>query len=274
MGFPRSTIPRTHLPASLRVYRAVFVRIHGLVRDWPKYYLARLQRTEGPVVLQLRNGLQFAVRPFTIDLDVLDEVVHKGVYTFCDWTLPTSPNIVDIGAHIGAFSVLASQLWPSASIFAFEPQEDNFRLLQQNLCLNQCTRVQAFQLAVAGQSGPRNLRVSLTNTGGHALESSSEGASIVNAVSLSEFMGKYPIDTVHFLKMDCEGSEYEILKNLPNDLFARIERLAVEFHRNEALSSEEGAIWLSDLLQARGYKLLQHVSDEARMLYAWRTVTH
>ncbi len=266
---PRDVTTRT-LARNPRTYLDVFLRVRGLTRDWPRFYAARIRRQAVPVVLRLRNGLQFAVRPCTLDLDILDEVIRGGVYTRPGWALPTSANIVDVGAHIGAFSVLASRLWPTATVFAFEPQQDNFRLLLRNLRLNRCAEAQAHMQAVAGQSGRRDLQIAPTNTGGHSLGSGAGVTEQVDSVSLADFMEGHPVDRVHFLKMDCEGAEYEILESLSADHFSRIDRLAVEFHGTATFSPDEGATRLIERLRGMGYEYRKEVSPAARMLYAWR----
>jgi hypothetical protein len=92
----------------------------------------------------------------------------------------------------------------------------------------------------------------------------------VDAVSLADFMDEHAVDRVHFLKMDCEGSEYEILEGLSADHFSRIDHLAVEFHGTATFSPDEGATRLIELLRRRGFEHLKDVSPASRMLYAWR----
>ena len=60
-------------------------------------------------------------------------------------------NVIDIGANIGLFSLLAAQ--KAATVLAFEPEPGNFAILQKNCRLNAARNVTARQLAVSGTSG-------------------------------------------------------------------------------------------------------------------------
>ncbi len=68
------------------------------------------------------------------DLDVIDEVVTRDMYgmkAYAQWHKEPSL-ILDIGAHIGTFTVLAKELWPNVRIIAFEPNPSSFQLFVAN----------------------------------------------------------------------------------------------------------------------------------------------
>ena len=49
-------------------------------------------------------------------------------------------------------------------------------------------------------------------------------------MTLPQIFQQYQIDTIDFLKLDCEGSEYDILYNLGATMFERIAVISLEFH--------------------------------------------
>jgi hypothetical protein len=75
-------------------------------------------------------------------------------------------------------------------------------------------------------------------------------ATRVEAVTLAQVFEENRVDACDLLKLDCEGGEYEILDSLPTDLWPRIRRIRMEFHRGpEGWDSER----LATLLKDRGF---------------------
>ncbi len=264
---PSPATPR-NLLGSLEVVR----RLNRFMRRWPGYYIAKMSGSK-TVEIHLRNGMRFVIRPGTYDLDILYEVIAEGCYLHPGWTLPQSPVIVDVGAHIGAFSLLASRLWPSGRILAFEPHPDNFRLLCRNLELNRATAVIPSNSAVAGQRGRRTLSAITTpNTGMPSLYSTEGPYLDVQTVSMQDVIYRQVRHRVDLLKLDCEGAEYEILQSLNAESFDNLVRVSMEFHPTPAHTATEGAGLLERLFSEHGF----HVSigkasrPNPFILYAWK----
>src|SRR5438309_4114648 len=69
---------------------------------------------------------------------------------------------IDIGAHHGLYSLLASKkVGPSGRVVAFEPSPREFRRLRWNLALNRCRRVRAEPFALGATDGTADLFVCL-----------------------------------------------------------------------------------------------------------------
>ena len=242
-----------------------------LLRDWPRFLIARLAALDF-VEVHLRNGLRFLVRPRTMDLDILCEVILDDIYGRPEWRLPSSPTIVDIGAHIGAFSVMAASRWPSSSITSYEPHPDNFRLFTRNLRNNECQNVTPVQLAVAAESGVGRLSSFLgMNTGAPSLKKDSGDSAEVSTISLEAIL-KQVHGPVDLLKVDCEGSEYEILESLSPQSRNRIMRVAVELHAILGISAIEGVERIRRLFANDGFVVsdLHKTRPNSQLLYAWQ----
>jgi len=165
--------------------------------------------------------------------------LHRDAYRLEGLELPPNPVVVDVGAHIGLFSLKARALWPTARIFAFEPVPATFALLSANLETNGA-HVAAFNLAVSGP-GQETMTLQL-DPWGNSGAASSQYASVlpfhaqveVRTTSLPVFLDKQGIGRVDLLKLDCEGAEYDILNDLP-DLSERVGHLRVEIHQSGRL---------------------------------------
>ncbi len=143
--------------------------------------------------------------------------------------------IVDIGAHCGYFSLFASQnLHSDSRIIAIEPELGNFKLLQSNLKTSKFQNIEPMNLAIAGSDGEMNLylgsSINHSLVSNYALNEKNPQGQKVKTMTLSSLFSEKKLTHVDFLKMDCEGAEYEIIDSTPNDLFDRITTISMEFH--------------------------------------------
>ena len=124
--------------------------------------------------------------------------------------------VVDIGAHIGYYTLLAARLvGEQGKVFAFEPAPDNFALLWKNVNANGYTNVTLVQKAVSNRAGIAQLLLSSENPGHHQIcNSCADGNFVeVEAITLEEFFE----DKDHrfdVIKVDAEGAEMAILQGL------------------------------------------------------------
>ena len=73
---------------------------------------------------------------------------EHGVLTLCSSEVRNADIIIDVGAYLGVYSILAAKLGPGR-VLAIEPNSKSFKQLERNLALNSMTNsVQTFQLAV------------------------------------------------------------------------------------------------------------------------------
>ncbi len=214
-----------------------------------------------PFDIPLRSGASLRVSTRG-EVKVFWEVfVHQ-----CYRVWPDCNTVIDAGANIGAFSVWAAQHLPSALILALEPHPETYAKLQHNLTANGLgDRAQAFHGALAAQSGKRSLdgepesqRRSLI-AADQATESA--GSIQVSSITLTDLLDKYNLPQVDLLKMDIEGSEWEVLHLTPVSTFRRIRRLQFEYHEVHArFGYSRDALF--QYLRSAGYKLLHYQEDE------------
>ena len=130
---------------------------------------------------------------------------------------------LDVGAHVGYFSMLAGALvGPAGRVVSFEPEERNFRQLVDHIEINQLSHVTPVNAAVAEAPGTAEFHVNSDNDGGHALwdvglhhynEQSREAPLTrqIDVVSLDRFLRENRISTPRMLKIDAEGAEHAVL---------------------------------------------------------------
>jgi FkbM family methyltransferase len=148
--------------------------------------------------------------------------------------LPTAGGFVDVGAHIGYFSLAAAaRVGPDGHIIAFEPTPASATLLRQNIAENQFEdRVVVIEAAASSEAGEGTFYTSGTSDMWNTLEPDTlepDAASItVKTTTVDRVLADVGWPTVHVLKMDVEGHESHVLQGSQETL-ARYPDLAIIF---------------------------------------------
>jgi FkbM family methyltransferase len=221
------------------------------------------------------DGLTLRVRRLTADEHYVREVIVERQYNPAGYEINPADTVVDVGGNIGCFALWAAKNAPRGRVITVEPVEDNFALLVRNIRLNRLTNVTPLRAAVLGESRPATVYLSPEGTGHHSviaeLAHRSPRQETVAGVSLPSLFEQYGLDTCHFLKLDCEGAEFEILSGLPPSFFPRIGKLVVEYHVRPDQAKRRQADGLVEHLQAAGYHIDQYtdvLGTNRGMIYA------
>jgi FkbM family methyltransferase len=116
----------------------------------------------------------------------------------------------DLGAHAGYYSLLFKTINSNSSVLAFEPVENNLRFLKKHIELNGLKNVFTFKNAVSNEEGV--LKFARGNSVGGKL--SGTGDMTVDVVKLSRLLKEKQIELPDVIKMDIEGAEYKVLKDI------------------------------------------------------------
>ncbi len=182
-----------------------------------------------------------------IDIQTIAEIFNERVYRVTKDHLAGPGVVVDVGAHIGTFSLFVSALGAN-TIYALEPNPDNFRQLEKNIALNNLEQlIYPIQVALWPEehilvmenfySDSRVTDVvpleSEISKGITPTDVDDQGFS-ADTMTLDMLLDTYSIDEISVLKMDIEWSEYEVLPSLDDETMRKIRYLVLEFHGTDA----------------------------------------
>ncbi len=194
------------------------------------------------------------------DLYTFNEVLgHLDVYCFKLFTpmLNKEDIIIDLGAHIGFFSIALAPL--VKTVFSIEADEENYRYLLENISKNKISNIVSIPKAIAKQDGVSFLYKSKFTPARHSLirhpflngDGLISETQKVPTLSLSSLFKK--IDTCKLLKSDIKGEEYEIFLNCPIKILKKIKIFLIEYHQ---ISKKYNKKVLGDFFTKIGFEVI------------------
>jgi len=151
--------------------------------------------------------------------------------------------MIDGGACVGK---ITEQYQNTHIVFAFEPNSANFKFLDNKF--RHHNNIHPLKLALGKTAGTIDLfiprdpsgypSVSSTIVPSNTMTSNIQGKEEVAVISLSQFCRDYGIHEIDILKLDIEGSEYDVLDDLfESGLINKIRAIYVEFHAKACIPS-------------------------------------
>lgn len=157
--------------------------------------------------------------------------IHREIFKEHSYRFPSlkaQPVILDCGAHFGMAIIYWKNLFPGAKITAFEPDPANYEILKSNT--GSLNDIELVNKAVWLHDGVIEFE-DKGNWGSKIVEGGTNEAAEaktiqVGCVKLANYLKDRKID---FLKLDIEGAEYEVLKDVA-PLLGNVENLFLEYH--------------------------------------------
>jgi FkbM family methyltransferase len=189
-------------------------------------------------------GKKFVVRSDKPnDVDVIKEVFVNDVYKLRQLKeRGVNPKfLLDVGGHIGTFSVLAKTLWPDCKIVAFEPVKENFELYRQNMEINGFKNVTLINKGINYDTNRTIFVNDVKATGGGTFIRPESLANALNSghykleseivcSTLEKELADIKITAVDIAKFDCEGGEREAFRLMDETLLRKIKFIVGEYH--------------------------------------------
>ncbi len=216
----------------LRYYASSIPVLLRGIQNWPQLpLLIGRQPDRKPFELVLRNGLRFKIRTL-MDAWIVKETCLDRQYEQAGVSLVDGWTIIDVGAAFGDFAVSVAKQFPNSTVYAFEPYERSFALLQENIALNGVNNVRPLPVAVANESATLLLQLMSREAVQHSTAAQSPGHTTleVQSMTLRRVFEEFQLERCDFLKMDCEGAEFDILLNMDAELLTKIRHVCLEYH--------------------------------------------
>ncbi len=215
------------------------------------------------------------------------EIFKRRRYARAGFELRPSDTVVDIGGNIGLFVLWAAPQVPQGYIVSVEPNPASIGCLKLNIERNGLGNVTAMQAAAGSDGGTMEL---IYHPGWEMIAYNAELSApwfykqsvparlvrwiiagltnrhtaaeppqriVTPLMSLERIMDDHEIEVVNYLKLDCEGSEFEVLRNISGACWSRIERAVIEYHE---FGRDRRATELVMILEGNGFEVEVHQS--------------
>jgi FkbM family methyltransferase len=190
-----------------------------------------------------------------------DEDYEPEICRFLKQVLCPGDNFVDVGAHIGYFTILGAELVENGKVYAFEAEKENFKQLKSHIKRNGYKNVKAFNKIVGDTNREAEIYVCLDNDGGHSLWNPGNhpfNSETRKSAGVRQSVGMVTLDSLvdivpKAIKIDVEGCELLVLKGAEN--LIRKHKPAVILEINAFALEQMGTTQheIGDFMKSLGY---------------------
>lgn len=217
-----------------RKFKSLIMLNRVIQKNLVKFYYNKHRKDkviiEGQVMyLDKKDSLNLSLGNFEdFEKDLVKRLVKKG------------DTVLDVGANIGYYTLIFAKLvGKNGKVYAFEPDIDNFRLLQKNVRINNHKNVITINKAVGDYNKKIRLYRSKENMGNHKIydDHSSRDSIEVKMMTLDKFKNR----KIDFIKIDVEGAEPAVIKGGKNLFLKNKPIIFTEFY--PLLINQFGTDW-------------------------------
>ena len=199
----------------------------------------------------------------------LYEIFCNNLYNKRNCIINPDDVVVDIGGHLGFFSYFAICRGAS-KVYCFEPSEDCVKTIEDNFSSPNLILEKS---AVSLLNGEVTFYYNTNSSMQSSIYTTELGNGIIcKSTNLNDYIIEKKIQKINFLKIDCEGSEYDIIESLSEEYLSNnIDKICMEYHFNT-----DGRIYpMLDKLKRCGFQTEAEgggdvVNSELGIFYAWK----
>ena len=187
---------------------------------------ARQVFPEMPIPIRLRYGAWWLAEKSALDRQLIQDEFEGVELDFVERLLRPGMTVLDIGAHHGLYTLLASKrVGARGRVLAFEPSPRERKRLLRHLRINGCVNVDVQPYALGDRTGEADL---FLVEGSHDWCNSLKPPVVeertckirVEVRRLDDVLAKFGIDRVDFIKLDVEGAELSFLRGAASVLIS------------------------------------------------------
>jgi FkbM family methyltransferase len=211
----------------------------------------------GNFAVKLPGGLRIFVNDnATLNINIPDHYLRREYMRHPNYVPGDGWVVLDVGAHVGIYSLWVSRLVGDGFVIAFEPNPIAYRWLISNIELNGATNIKALPYALGDEITRERLYVAGENIGASSLimnhiinspagKYSIVGEFVVPVVTMDYVIDKSmeivsrPVKHVDLVKVDVEGYEMRVLRGAERALReGLIDRFVIEVHTDQVSTKD------------------------------------
>ncbi len=183
-----------------------------------------IQQGEGSTVLKLFLNPQEFTQALMLDAFSQGLMYEPEVVRWFPQFLQPGDRMIDIGAHIGYYTLIAAMLvGETGMVVSCELETSNYKRILHNVAINHFQQVRVIHGAIGDAQQETQFFFNLDNDGGHALwnvgdhpfNTKSQDNPFVQTIpmtTLDALVQQHGLDAIKLIKIDTEGAEHLILR--------------------------------------------------------------
>lgn len=165
-----------------------------------------------------------------------DEIFNQKEYVYKEISVQPNDVVLDLGGNIGLFAAYSVSKG-AKKVYSVEPYQPYVEMMDDNL-KSLKRQVQIIPYAISDKNGVSNILVNfdentiLTDVyDDYKWNTDDRPKYEIKTIDFDTLLSKYDITTINYLKVDIEGSEYNLFKSIDDKILkTRIEKIAIEYH--------------------------------------------
>ncbi|MBI2674988.1 MAG: FkbM family methyltransferase [Candidatus Aenigmarchaeota archaeon] len=190
--------------------------------------------------------------------DFFTETFIEGEYFFVAGN--NDPKIIDCGGDFGMSAIYFKCLYPEATLLIFEPSSSRYSCLKRNIKENDIAHTKALNCALSSKNGYIYFDIMKSRVRGQNRMRTER----VRCCRLSDYIN----DVIDLLKVDIEGSEYDVMKEVhASGKLTNVKKMFLEYHiYTEADVSRMREI--TELIKNNGFRIYARRKKYHYVIYA------
>lgn len=212
---------------------AIFVRmvniqtklVNNLIRPTvPFGFLAKINIKGKEIKVKIRKNRD--------DFYILNPFYEKNVMKY--FNPKKGDTVIDVGAHVGKYTLYASKcVGKEGKVISIEPNRETFEALKENVKINKCKNVVAYNIAATKSKRKVKLFIPKDERRSSIVEKRAEYYQLVDGIPLYILLKKNDAKVINWVKIDVEGAEIIVLQGMKNFL-KKVKNLIIEVqNKNE-----------------------------------------
>ena len=217
------------------------------------------------LLIALTDGRKYNWRMNSIRDNNFTVLTHTGFYERNESNLikkyiTKDSTVFDVGANKGWYSVLLGKLAVDGVVYAFEPLASAFKELESNVEINHLNNVKCINIALSNYKGTSEMIIPYGHSpfaflcGAEHGREENRNSYLCNVTTIDNYISDNKIGAVDFMKIDAEGSEYNILLGANRLLSAKkAPMIFIESYDDALRKFDTNSKELINLLRSYGY---------------------
>ena len=162
--------------------------------------------------------------------------------------------MIDVGAYIGTYSIRLCKIAYKGKILSIEPLNDNYLILIYNAKLNNCKNLYPINMGIWSEEGTKSIfyksnGMSMATLNVNLIDNQSNfHKNMIKVTTLDKLANSFGLTKIDFIKIDVEGSEYEVLIGA-NKVLDNTKSVLIETFENNRYKC-------LDYLKNKGFKII------------------